>query len=129
MEWILLDAQQLVSTNWILTTYETIRDYHIGFAQVPFSVAVLDEVQKAKNPSTRISLHPADPETVVGGFVKNDDYIKMSARLPRLVCLLPMPAFAGHTTGHADLPHSFECNARRLIGLIKSLAGLRQCRA
>jgi hypothetical protein len=51
----LLDAQQLVSTNWILTTYETIRDYHISFAQVPFSVAVLDEVQKAKNPSTRVN--------------------------------------------------------------------------
>jgi SNF2 family DNA or RNA helicase len=51
----LLDAQQLVSTHWILTTYETIRDYHISFAQVPFTVAVLDEVQKAKNPSTRVN--------------------------------------------------------------------------
>jgi hypothetical protein len=51
----LLDARQLVSTNWILTTYETVRDYHISFAQVPFSVAVLDEVQKAKNPSTRVN--------------------------------------------------------------------------
>lgn len=51
----LLDAQRLLSSNWILTTYETVRDYHVSFAQIHFSVAVLDEVQKAKNPSTRVN--------------------------------------------------------------------------
>lgn len=52
---LLLDAAQIVKSNWVLTTYETIRDYHMSFAQVPFSVAVLDEIQKAKNPATRIN--------------------------------------------------------------------------
>jgi hypothetical protein len=51
----LLDTAQIVRSNWVLTTYETIRDYHMSFAQVPFSVAVLDEIQKAKNPATRIN--------------------------------------------------------------------------
>jgi SNF2 family DNA or RNA helicase len=52
---MLLDTAQIVKSNWVLTTYETIRDYHMSFAQVPFSVAVLDEIQKAKNPATRIN--------------------------------------------------------------------------
>ncbi len=52
---ILLDTAQIVKSNWVLTTYETIRDYHMSFAQVPFSVALLDEIQKAKNPATRIN--------------------------------------------------------------------------
>lgn len=48
-----LDPRLLRDCNWVLTTYETVRDYHMSFAQVEFSVAVLDEVQKAKNPTTR----------------------------------------------------------------------------
>ncbi len=51
----LLDTTQITKTNWVLTTYETVRDYHISFARVPFSIAVLDEIQKAKNPTTRIN--------------------------------------------------------------------------
>ncbi|MET4481576.1 SNF2-related protein [Bradyrhizobium sp. F1.13.3] len=52
---MLLDAAQIANANWVLTTFETIRDYHMSFAQIPFSVAVLDEIQKAKNPATRIN--------------------------------------------------------------------------
>jgi len=52
---VLLDAEKIGQSHWVLTTYETIRDYHISFAQVPFSIAVLDEVQKAKNPTTRVN--------------------------------------------------------------------------
>jgi hypothetical protein len=52
---ILLDAAQIAESNWVLTTYETVRDYHMSFARVPFSIAVLDEIQKAKNPTTRIN--------------------------------------------------------------------------
>jgi SNF2 family DNA or RNA helicase len=52
---VLLDAAQIADSNWVLTTYETVRDYHMSFARVPFSIAVLDEIQKAKNPTTRIN--------------------------------------------------------------------------
>jgi hypothetical protein len=51
----LLDSVQIAANRWVLTTYETVRDYHFSFAQVPFSVAVLDEIQKAKNPATRLN--------------------------------------------------------------------------
>jgi SNF2 family DNA or RNA helicase len=52
---MLLDTGKIAESNWVLTTYETVRDYHMSFARIPFSVAVLDEIQKAKNPSTRIN--------------------------------------------------------------------------
>jgi SNF2-related domain/Restriction endonuclease len=52
---VLLNAMEMAKSNWILTTYETVRDYHMSFARIPFSVAVLDEIQKAKNPKTRIN--------------------------------------------------------------------------
>ena len=52
---VLLDTNELAKSNWVLTTYETLRDYHMSFARVPFSVAILDEIQKAKNPITRIN--------------------------------------------------------------------------
>ena len=52
---VLLDTAQIAESNWVLTTYETVRDYHMSFARVPFGVAVLDEIQKAKNPTTRIN--------------------------------------------------------------------------
>lgn len=39
----------------VLTTYETMRDYHMSFASVPFSVIVFDEVQKLKNPASQLS--------------------------------------------------------------------------
>jgi SNF2 family DNA or RNA helicase len=51
----LLNTVEIANSTWILATYEAIRDYHLSFARIPFSVAILDEMQKAKNPSTRIN--------------------------------------------------------------------------
>lgn len=51
----LLDSAKIASKVWVLTTYETLRDYHMSFASVRFSVAILDEIQKAKNPATRLN--------------------------------------------------------------------------
>lgn len=50
-----LDATLLQQADWILTTYETLRDYHHSFASVPLSVVVFDEMQKAKNCTSQIS--------------------------------------------------------------------------
>jgi superfamily II DNA or RNA helicase len=46
--------------NWrgagvVLTTYETMRDYHMSFARLRFSAIVYDEVQKLKNPSSQMA--------------------------------------------------------------------------
>ena len=38
--------------RWILTTYETLKNYQHSFRRIHFSVAVFDEIQKIKNPQT-----------------------------------------------------------------------------
>lgn len=38
----------------VLTTYETLRDYHMSFARQRFAVAVCDEAQKIKNAASQI---------------------------------------------------------------------------
>ncbi len=47
-----LDMDEIRQANWVLTTYETIRDYQHSFASVPFAVVVFDEIQKTKTPGT-----------------------------------------------------------------------------
>lgn len=39
------------------------------------------KILRALHDFRSISLHPADPETVAGGLVSGDEYVKMSARL------------------------------------------------
>lgn len=39
----------------VLTTYETMRDYHFSFARTRFGLVILDEVQKLKNPASQVS--------------------------------------------------------------------------
>lgn len=44
-----LHLEALAGAQWILTTYETMRDYHISLAKVHFGCGVFDEMQKLKN--------------------------------------------------------------------------------
>lgn len=46
-----LDVTRLREADWLLTTYETLRDYQHSFGQIHFAVIVFDEAQKIKNPS------------------------------------------------------------------------------
>ncbi|MBV1919019.1 MAG: DEAD/DEAH box helicase [Sphingomonadaceae bacterium] len=39
----------------VVTTYETMRDYHMSFARVPFAAIVYDEVQKLKNSASQMT--------------------------------------------------------------------------
>ncbi len=50
-----LDVQRIQEADWVLTTYETLRDYHHSFATIPWSVAVFDEMQRAKNPTSQLT--------------------------------------------------------------------------
>jgi hypothetical protein len=47
-----LDVERLRGADWVLTTYETLRDYQHSFGRVHWLVAVFDEAQKIKNPAT-----------------------------------------------------------------------------
>lgn len=53
-------APRLVVEEWrasgvVLTTYETLRDYHMSFAQVGFAVVAFDEAQRIKNPAAQVT--------------------------------------------------------------------------
>ncbi len=50
-----LDTDAIANADWVLTTYETLRDYQASFGPIPFSIAVFDEIQKAKNPGSRLT--------------------------------------------------------------------------
>lgn len=47
-----LDVEKLRDADWVLTTYETLRDYQHSFGRIHWLVAVFDEAQKIKNPAT-----------------------------------------------------------------------------
>jgi hypothetical protein len=50
-----LDQRRIQQANWVLTTYETLRDHHLSFAAIPFACAVFDEMQKVKSPSSLLT--------------------------------------------------------------------------
>lgn len=60
-----LDHQRMREADWVLTTYETLRDYHMSFAAIPFLCVVFDEMQKVKNPA---SLNTRAAKTVNADF-------------------------------------------------------------
>jgi superfamily II DNA or RNA helicase len=50
-----LDTRALAEADWVLTTYETMRDYQHSFGAVRFAAGVLDEMQKVKNPAALVT--------------------------------------------------------------------------
>lgn len=51
----LLETDNIAGHPLVLTTYETLRDYHLSLARISFSVAIYDETQKLKNPSSQLA--------------------------------------------------------------------------
>lgn len=52
----ILDLQGLKENCILLTTYETLRTYQLSFGQIPWSVMIIDEAQKIKNPDSLVSM-------------------------------------------------------------------------
>ena len=50
-----LNYKALAKFDWVVTTYETLRDYQHSFGRVRWSVGVFDEAQKIKNPNTQMT--------------------------------------------------------------------------
>ena len=50
-----LDHQLIANADWVLTSYETLRDYQLSFGPVRFRCVIYDELQKAKNPGSLVS--------------------------------------------------------------------------
>ncbi|MEO5369166.1 MAG: SNF2-related protein [Magnetococcus sp. DMHC-1] len=50
-----LKIEKIKNASLVLTSYETLRDYHMSFLSIPFVVAVFDEAQKIKNPVCQLA--------------------------------------------------------------------------
>jgi hypothetical protein len=50
-----LRAEAWREAGVVLTTYETLRDYHFSFARTKFGLIVYDEIQKLKNPASQMT--------------------------------------------------------------------------
>ena len=51
----LLHLEPLEKADWVLTTYETLRDYQHSFGKVRWRAGIFDEAQKIKNPNIRLT--------------------------------------------------------------------------
>lgn len=50
-----IDVNTLQRADWVLTTYETLRDYQMDFGQVHWAVIVFDEAQRIKEPAALVT--------------------------------------------------------------------------
>jgi hypothetical protein len=50
-----LDVERLKQADWVLTTYETLRDHQFSFGMVRFRVAIFDEAQKIKSGTSMLN--------------------------------------------------------------------------
>jgi superfamily II DNA or RNA helicase len=50
-----LHEARLRDAGWVLTSYETWRDYQLSFGRIRWAIAVFDEVQKVKNPKAGVT--------------------------------------------------------------------------
>lgn len=50
-----VDVETLGAAGVVLTTYETMRDYHLSFARLRFAAVIYDEAQKLKNPASQMT--------------------------------------------------------------------------
>jgi hypothetical protein len=50
-----LNGAAIREADWVLTTYETLRDYDQDFGAIRFAAILMDEVQKVKTPGTRMT--------------------------------------------------------------------------
>jgi SNF2 family DNA or RNA helicase len=50
-----LDITRIAEADWVLTTYETLRDHSSDFGAVRFAAFISDEAQKVKTPGVRMT--------------------------------------------------------------------------
>ncbi|QMU57716.1 MAG: hypothetical protein GKR98_05580 [Boseongicola sp.] len=80
-----LDMVRLKQAGWVLTTYETLATYHRAFARVGYDVAVFDEMQRIKSPTT-LNTHAA--KAMSADFVLGLTGTPVENRLEDLWCIM-----------------------------------------
>jgi hypothetical protein len=100
----LLDVQRIQAADWVLTTYETMRDYQHSFASVRFDTIVLDEIQRVKTPGTLMT-HAA--KALNGDFVVGLSGTPVENRLADLWCVVDS-TYPGYLGGLAMFSSTYE---------------------
>ena len=80
-----LDTSKLRDEHWMLTTYETLRDYQHSFGSIRFAAIVFDEIQKIKTPGS-IMTHAA--KAMNGDFLIGLTGTPIENRLADLWCIV-----------------------------------------
>jgi SNF2 family DNA or RNA helicase len=91
----MLDTGEIQRAEWVLTTYETLRDYHHSFAAIHFSAAVFDEMQKVKNPTSQLA---RAAKALNADFILGLTGTPIENRLEDLWAIMDIvyPGFLGH---------------------------------
>jgi len=115
-----LDTERIRRADWVLTTYETIRDYQHSFGAVPFEALIFDEVQKIKTPGTLVT-EAAKAMNV--DFVVSMTGTPIENRLADLWCIMDMtqPGYLGNL---AEFSKTYErdMDEEKLVELKSRLA-------
>jgi len=80
-----LNIDAIRTADWVLTTYETLANYHRAFARVAYPIIVFDEMQKIKAPDT-INTHAAG--VMNADFVLGMTGTPIENRIEDLWCLM-----------------------------------------
>lgn len=103
----LLDEDQLKDAAWVLTTYETMRDYQLSFAAVHFAAIVFDEAQRIKTPGVLVT-HAA--KALKSDFVMAMTGTPIENRLADLWCIVDT-AYPGHLRDLKSFSQIYEAEA------------------
>lgn len=80
-----LDTRKIGEADWILTTYEALRDYQHSFCSLRYAAVVFDEMQKIKTPGT-VMTHAA--KALNSEFILGLTGTPVENRLADLWCLI-----------------------------------------
>ena len=107
---------RLRAADWVLTTYETLADYHRAFARVAFSVAVFDEAQKIKSPG---AINTQSAKAMNADFVLGLTGTPIENRLADLWCIMDriIPGYLGDLK---DFIHTYESGGEPELKRLKA---------
>lgn len=109
-----LDTSSLKGYDWILTNYNTMRDFHISLAAIDFQCIVFDEMQNIKNPKAMMtnaaqSLNSEFQIGLTGTPIENslaDIWTIFDTLMPGFLGLGDLKRFMDHYT--ADKPENLK---------------------
>jgi SNF2 family DNA or RNA helicase len=112
-----LDQRRIQQADWVLTTYETLRDYHLSFAAIPFACAVFDEMHKVKSPA---SLLTRAAKTVNANFTMGLTGTPIENQLADLWCIMDIvnPGFLGDLKSFSAQYHPDDMTALENLRMI-----------